>query len=566
MRSALVSVCLLLSVTTFAQPHTAVTITNATIFLNGAELASSVKLSLPAGESDVLFTNVAGNVNQQSLTIGAENGVVVQSATFQNNYLGDSALSPRAKMLRDSITILEFLKGPFEDRKSVIEEQLAILKENRKIAGTNTSLSVAELQKLLDVSATRTTALLAQSRDLEKQSEKLENRLALLRAQLDEEQKRSFTPGGSLLVKFYSPDATTTNVNMTYVVPNAGWTPSYDLRVEKVGDPVRLFYKANVYQNSGVKWNNVRLTLSTGNPNEGAEAPVLSPLYLAFYDPYAYSEGRVNTIQINRAQITKLSTRTTPDVAALNAQGYQAGGALAIGGTTSSGNKYIVDGVAVSNPQQNTINSYTSVDVTGINTTFDIDLPYSVPSDGQQHTVAIKTYELPASYRHFAVPRLDKDAFLQAQITKWEDLNLLPAATNVFFEGSYVGQGFIDMRSVRDTMNLSLGRDKKIIVRRERDKSFHSVKTIGTNQRQEVAYTISIRNTRKEPVNLVVMDQIPVSNDKDIVVEEPAAEESVMDETTGAARWTLELRPAELKKLRLSYIVKYPRGKAVAGL
>jgi hypothetical protein len=566
MRTAFAFACLLLSLASSAQPRTAVTITNATIFLNGAELASNAKISLPAGESDVVFTNIAGNVNQQSLTIGAESGVVVQSATFQNNYLGDSALSPRAKMLRDSISLLEDLQQPFQDRKAVIQEQLTILKENRKVAGANTSLSVAELQKLLDVSAARTAALLAQNREIDRQSEKMQTRLMLLRQQYDEEQKRSFTPGGSLLVKFYSPYSTTTTVNMTYVVPNAGWTPSYDLRVDKVGDPVRLFYKANVYQNSGVKWNNVKLTLSTGNPNESAEAPILSPQYLSFYDPVAYDQGRANTIQLNRGytsaeQIAKAPTRNTSDIAALSTQVYQGDGGSQIGGGRSSGSKYVVDGV-----QQSTVNRYTAVDVTGVNTSFDIELPYTIPSDGQQHIVAIKTHELPASYRHFAVPRLDKDAFLQAQITKWEDLNLLPATTNVFFEGSYVGQGFIDMRNVRDTMNLSLGRDKKIIIRRERDKSFHSVKTIGTNQRQEVAYTISVRNTRKEPVHLVVMDQIPVSNDKDIVIEEPNTDGAEYDEQTGSAKWTLELKPAELRKLRLSYIVKYPRGKAVAGM
>jgi uncharacterized protein (TIGR02231 family) len=222
--------------------------------------------------------------------------------------------------------------------------------------------------------------------------------------------------------------------------------------------------------------------------------------------------------------------------------------------------------VTTNKARQTTIDRYTNVDASGISTTFDIELPYSVPSDGQQHTVAIKTYELPATYRHFAVPRLDKDAFLQAQITKWEDLNLLPASTNVFFEGTYVGQGFIDMRNVRDTMNLSLGRDKKLIIRRERDKNFHSVKSIGTNERQEVAYTISVRNTRKEPVHLVVMDQVPISNDKDIVIEDPKTEGASFDETTGAAKWNLELKPAELRKLQLSYIIKYPRGKNVAGM
>jgi uncharacterized protein (TIGR02231 family) len=543
MKPAFLIACLLLPALAIAQPRTAVTITNATIFLNGAELASNARVSLPAGESEVVFTNVAGNVNQQSLTIGAEAGVVVQGATFQNNYLGDSALSPRAKMLRDSVNLLESIKEPFNDRKTVINEQLTILRENRKIAGANTSLSVAELQKLLDVSATRTASLLTQIRDLDKQSEKINTRLALLRAQIQEEQTRSFTPGGSLLVKFYAPSATTTNVNMTYVVPNAGWTPAYDLRVDKVGDPVRLFYKATVYQNSGVRWNNVKLTLSTGNPNEGAEAPVLAPQYLSLYTPVtSYSEGRANTIQLNRGQ-----------------QAYQNDAGRTINATRS----YVPP---IIDPEQSSMNKHTSVDASGINTTFDIDLPYSIPSDGQQHTVAIKTYELPASYRHFAVPRLDKDAFLQAQITKWEDLNLLPASTNVFFEGSYVGQGFIDMRNVRDTMNLSLGRDKKIIIRRERDINFHSVKTIGTNERQEVAYSISVRNTRKEPVHLVVLDQIPISNEKDIQIEEPQTEGTSYDDGTGAVKWTMELKPAELRKLRLSYIIKYPRGRTVAGM
>lgn len=92
------------------------------------------------------------------------------------------------------------------------------------------------------------------------------------------------------------------------------------------------------------------------------------------------------------------------------------------------------------------------------------------------------------------------------------------------------------------------------------------MKTIGTNERQEAAYVISIRNTRKEPVHLVVLDQIPISNDKDIVAEEPRAEGAELDATTGAAKWTIELKPAELRKLQLSYIIKYPRGKTIAGM
>lgn len=524
-----------------AQPQIKVNITAATIFLNGAELYSNARISLPQGESDMLFTNVAGAVNQQSLTIGAENGVVVQSATFQNNYLADSSLSPRAKKLQDSIARLEAENALLTDRKTVAERQLEVLDENKKVSGLNNGLAVAELQKLLDLLSARMAALLSNLRKLREDLEKREEKIALLRSQLEEEQKRAFQPGGQLLVKFYAPAATTTNVNMSYVVPNAGWTPAYDLRVDKVNEPVKLFYKANVHQNCGVRWSNIKVTLSTGNPSEGVEAPVLNPNYLSFFAPLVdFKNDRSNAIQMNRSQ------------------------GLSLGGGRGTNTQYVIDGIKLE--QTSGINNYTSVDNSGISTSFDIDLPYTIPGDGQQHTIAVKTYELPATYRYFAVPRIDKDAFLQAQVTQWENLSLLPGQTNVFFEGSYVGQGLIDMRNVRDTMNLSLGRDKKIIIRRERDKDVHSQKTIGTNERQHFAYTISVRNTRREKINLVIQDQVPVSNDKDIVVEEREHGSAQYDEATGSLRWMLDVKPAELLKVQLSYTVKYPKGKTVSNL
>ncbi len=197
------------------------------------------------------------------------------------------------------------------------------------------------------------------------------------------------------------------------------------------------------------------------------------------------------------------------------------------------------------NDEVATMNQYVSVDNAGINTSFDIELPYTIPSDGQQHLIAIKRYELPASYRYYAVPKMDKDAFLQAQVTNWEELNLLPGETNIFYEGSYVGKGNIDVRNVQDTMTLSMGRDKKIIVKRERDTKLRSVKTIGANVRETFAYTITIRNTRKETINLTVQDQLPVSNDKDITIENKNKDAggAAYNETTEPHRMDSKRRP-----------------------
>lgn len=520
-----------------AQTKQPVVIQHATIFLNGAELTSQAKLNLPQGESEVLFTNIAGNVNQESLTIGADNQVIIQSAGFQNNYLQTEIISPTVKQLEDSLELFNEWMDVFQNKLTVISEQEAVLRENRKLSGQNTGLNVAEVQKMIDLISNKMTALLSDRKKIEKEKVKLALRIERTKRQLEEEKNKGFQPGGQLLVKFYAPKATTTNINMSYVVPNAGWTPTYDIRVDDLNKPVKIMYKANVFQNSGVKWNNISISLSTGNPTEGAEAPMLQPWHVAFFQPvqnYGY---------LNRKE-------AMPQVA--------------MAGARTEGAAYKVDGVQVGDQAaQSSMNEYVAVDNSGINTTFDIELPYTINSDGKQQLVTVKSYELPASFTYYAAPKLDKDAFLQAKITNWEDLNLLPASTHIFYEGSYVGEGYIDMRNVKDTLVVSLGRDKKVIIKREMDKKFRSVKTIGNNVRESMAFSLNIRNTRKEKINLNIVDQFPISDDKDLIIEEKEAKESVIDENE-MIKWQLNLEPNEQKNLKFSYLIKYPKGKKLS--
>lgn len=540
-----VAILLLIAGSVQAQIKQKATIEHITVFLSGAEIENTAKLTLPQGESEVLFTNIAGNIVQQSISVGVGNGVIVQSATAQNDYLVSNNLSPKAQGIKDSIDFLSQQNESLTDKKSVLNEQLAVIKENRKVSGLNTGLSVLELQKLLDLINAKMNGLLEEGHALDRKINKTNERLALLNKQLDEERRKDFQPGGQLLVKFYSSVATMANVTISYVTPNASWTPSYDLRVDKINTPVKLIYKANIVQNSGVKWDNVKLSLSTGNPNEGAEAPLMNPWYLSFYQPQP-QYGYMNKKSVANAPLS----------------------ALRIGGAREDGTAYVIDGQQVGGKvaDEASIGNHVQIDNSGINTTFDIDLNYTIPSDGQEHLVAVKDYELPATYRYFVAPKLDRDAFLQARVTNWEDLNLMPASTNIFYEGAYVGQGYIDMRNVKDTLNLSLGRDKKIIVRRENDKNYRSVKTIGTNIRRSYGYTIEVRNTKKENIDLVVLEQFPISNDKDIVIEDKEASGAKINEETGAVQWDLSLKGSELKTLKLNYSVKYPKDKSIGNL
>lgn len=525
-----------------AQTRKKVTIEHATVFLNGAELESSARVNLTSGETEVVFTNIAGNVNQQSLNVGATNGAIVQSAVFKNDYLADDNLSPRAQEITDSIDYLNDRKGDLNTDMQVVNEQIAVLSQNKKVSGEQSGLSVSELQKMLALVKTQMHSLLNERTDINDKVTKIDKRITKLRQQLQEEKQKGYQPGGQLLVKFYCTRTVTSDITISYVVPNAGWSPSYDIRVDKVNSPVELAYKAHVYQNSGVSWDKIKLTLSTGNPNEGVQAPTLNPWYLNFMQPvakryidnqYGYSANRINSdAYSSNNQLQEVTVRS-----------------------------YKKPLVSPSAPKTGNISNYVQVDNSGVNTQFDIDLKYTIPSDGQTHNVAIKKHELPATYRYFAVPKLDRDAFLQARVTDWEDLNLLPGATNIFYEGTYVGQGYIDMRNVKDTMNISLGRDKKVIIRREREKDLRSVRTIGSNVREEFVYTMSIRNTRNQAIDITILDQLPISNDNSIEIEDTKHDGAELDKTTGALSWKLNVQPNTTSKVQLGFMVKYPKGK-----
>ncbi|MCB0699346.1 MAG: mucoidy inhibitor MuiA family protein [Chitinophagales bacterium] len=672
-----------------AQEEKKAAIKEVTVFLKGAELRSESKVKLPEGESEIVFTNVAGNINEKSLNVGADNGAVVQSATFRNNYLKDNGPTPRAKQIEDSIIYLSDKRNLLQNEITAIDEQINVIRNNRKVSTEEKGISTEELKKLLSLVRTDMKNLLDEKTKTNDSIMKLNTRINLLANQLREENNRDDDPAGQITVKFYCKKATTSNIVIKYVVPTAGWIPSYDLRVPHINAPVQLAYKAHVYQNSGVDWNKVKLTLSAGNPSEGAQAPKLNPWHLGFYrhTPVSYSQpvynqqtsDYTNTAQagaiignvldnngepiinsvvqaiqggivkngtvsdfdgnyilkplspgrydlktsyvgykenittgvivnsdkhtavnirlqptdhrleevvvrdykvplidkystgtgrtITSDEIDAMPTRNTRSVAS-TAPGVYDG--LNIGGARGDGTMYIVDGIQVygarginpsqgSNAYDNTMGNYVATENRGVNTTFDIELPYTIPGDGKQINVAVKSAELLASYRYYAVPKMDKDAFLQAQITGWEELDLLPAQTNIFYEGTYVGQGYIDVRNVKDTMNLSLGRDKKIVVTRDRDFTMRSVKTIGSNMKESFVYKINVRNTRSEDIELVLTDQIPVSYYKSINVDDVEYQEAEYNKDSGELLWTLNVEPYKTSTRTFGFTVKYPK-------
>jgi hypothetical protein len=244
------------------------------------------------------------------------------------------------------------------------------------------------------------------------------------------------------------------------------------------------------------------------------------------------------------------------------------GEAINSNGSRSSSNDTYIDGVRVignfgiPEDEIEIINDFTDLLMDeSQDANFDLDLLQNIPSDGEQHIVEIKRHEVNVNYEYHIVPKLDKGAFLLAKITNYGQYNLLSGKANIFFEGVYLGQSYLDSKVTTDTLLLSLGRDEKISVRREKLKSVR--KEQGGSVKENLGFEISVRNNKNEEVDITILDQIPVSKNKELEIKLLESSSAIFYKPYGSLRWRLKVKPNETLKVQFEYEVKYPKDRGV---
>jgi uncharacterized protein (TIGR02231 family) len=355
---------------------------------------------------------------------------------------------------------------------------------------------------------------------------------------------------GQVILQVVCKSAQEIPVSLSYYTNNAGWTPVYDIRVNSKTNKVKMVYKASLTQTTGIDWKKTKLTLSTGTPNFGVAAPLLTPWYLQLYVPELYKslQGRVSGLNVQNTIPSMMDNKTLDEVVVT---GY---------GTEK---KQVLADRTI---DPSTLQQYTTLNEGQLNTNFEIDLPYDIESDGQLHSVTIKDEEIACVLKNYAVPRMDKEAYLLAEIADWQNLDLLPGDANIIMDDTYIGKSMIDPNTTADTMNLSLGKDKRIAVKRTLVKELSSLKTVGGNNKQVFTYEIVVKNNKITDVNLLLKDQFPLSTIKEVEVKLEDGSEAMVNEENGVLTWKIELKPGESKKVRFSYSVKYPKDKKIVNL
>lgn len=506
-------------------------ITGVTVFLNKAQVARKVKTRMEAGKVDLVLGRLTSQIDVQSIQVSGKGNFMIIATSHRQNYLNEFFMPKSLRILKDSVAYLGQQLVIEENEKDILNKEEQLLLANQKIGGNNQNITVAELRAMADFYRSRLSEIAIAKRKADRTIAKAQERVAILQQAINEK-TASYSRNTSEIVVSVSADApATVELTINYVVSAAGWYPFYDLRAIDTQSPVRLHYKANVYQETGEEWENVKLVLSTANPTIGATKPDLYPWYLNFYqNNYPYGSRKDAPAAGFMAPMMEAQKSVWEDSVARSASDV------------------------VSTVQ------------TSLNTEFVIDLPYTVHSGNKPTAVSIRDYSMKAEYIYSVAPKLDNDAFLLARATGWEEFNLLPGEANVFFEGTFVGRSYIDPNTTRDTLDVSLGRDKRVVVQRERVKEFNTKRLIGTNQREQFAYEISVRNTKSESVRIVIEDQVPVSQNNQIEVNVDDVGGARFNQVTGKLTWEIMLKANETKKLTFKFDIRYPKGQVIAGL
>lgn len=568
---------------------------SAMVYRSGAELTHTAKAVLNQGNNDLVIDNISNRIDINSLQIGTNGNVTILSVEFSTNFLRPEQKLPIVKKLEDSLDAVNDELTKVQVVLKTDQELLDLLKANKEIRGDQTGVSVIELTKMVDYYKSKTLELQNEISRYKEKETKLIDLTSKINRQIKEEEQKNNKTIGKLLLQLYCPLAGQYDFTVSYVTPAAYWNPSYDLRIEKINKPVSLSYKAKLVQSTGIDWQQVKLALSTSVPSQHNNAPEIKSWFLTYNYPAtgferdmfgknigaaAAPRAELNDVAVvgygtkvrgigseyekqesepvyvvNGAVISKAEFNRIDKKAIKNIEVLKDAQATAIYGSRAAGGAIVVN--------LKDMGDYISVNDNELNVVFNIDLPYDVPSNGKEQNVNLKDYKIPALYKYYSVPRLDKDAYLLGKVVDWEALNLLPGEANIIFEGTYIGKTSIDAASTNDTLDLTLGKDKRVVITREKMTDFSSVKFLGSNKKQTFTYELTVRNNKKEAIQIELQDQYPLSTNKDIEVELLQHDDADVNPETGILTWKLQLTPGEIKKYRVSYSVKYPKDKMI---
>ena len=496
-------------------------IDNIIIYNNGASVNRTGMINLKKGTNKIFISNLSPKLISESIQFNVKsNDVIINSISKQANFLGNSYNNSQVKFIGDSIQKINDSIRMKKVNLEVYNQEKDLLDQNKSVLKTSREFIIDDLMDLTDYFNQKIKEIQTNISKLNKEIFDLEKMKASLQKQMSSIKSDVNNQASDVVIQLTCSKEGEFNYDLSYNTLQAGWVPYYDIRIKEINSPIKLTYKAKIYQNTSEEWSDVKLSLSTGKLNKSNKAP------------------NFNTQFIKNTTYRKDTKQKNRNISAIQLELIESD----------------------DEPNLNSVSSsdFTSVDYSGTQIKYNISIPYSIPSQKSPIFIEIQELDLKATYDYYCYPKVDKDVFLMCHFNKLNKKNLLPGSGQVYFEGKSIGATYLDPFSNEKTIDLSLSRDVSIIVERSLETKLSSESKVGDNIKIEKSYIITLKNNKNKIVNFVLIDQIPVSTKKSIDVQLTESSEANYSKNNGKLVWNLELKPDDIIIKKFSFTVKHP--------
>jgi hypothetical protein len=565
-------------------------ITGITVYPEGAVIYRVAKVNLIKGFNTIVIDNLTTSIDPQTIQIGGQGNFEILSMKFELFYPYQKRKPKGQEVIEDSLSDLGDSQFILLREKQALEEEYSMILINNSLSGTS-GISVSEIDAMANYYRKRFRNI---------GELKLKNKNKLDSILIQQKRLKSVLKGieeykdekvGRIIVEINSDQIMNAELKCSFYTSMAGWTPIYNIKATSGKDEIEVDYNALVNQTTGVKWENVKLVLSTTKPNLNNQKPEMHPWYLDYYSSYSLGQYQNKLIDKGNTSVKQTVTeedfknmvvRSETDVAKNTAGVYSSDGGsgnLNIRGSRADANYYYIDGMKVSGSSSlpSSYNTYAQrtyrqeppkyakgeLVFNALNTSYDILNTYSIPSNSNSKQVFIKQVSIPVSFSHYSVPSLERESFLTASIQDWGSYDLIPGNATLFYNNTYVGQTFVLTHTLDDILQVSLGRDQSVMVEQKKVVGLSTTKKNGGNIKKKLVYEISARNNGKSDVEIVIYDRVPISKRKEIIVAVEDIAKAEYNKETGILKWKKVIKSGEQLTWRISYEVKYPKGKIV---
>lgn len=498
-----------------------------TVFLSGAQVSASAKVSLVEGNNTLLFSDLSPNIQPNSIQVKGLNRVSVNTIQFDITYLKEQAIAEDLQELKDKLANIKDKIAAKQSAISALETEESLLMQNKTIASTETNTSLVKLKEYAAYYRERSEQIYNALYQTKKQRDELQQELNKIQQEINQLEGQNRTSRGEIKLVLNSEINQSTMLEIDYIVQDAGWYPSYELRAESVNSPINLLYQATIFQHTGDDWKDVEVMLSTADPSLSFQKPNLAPFFLDF----TYDEI-INTFS-NEKKLNEVAIRGSSSIRKIE-----------------SASDEMISIPVKKNDQLTTV-------------TFSLPKKQSVKSGDEPLKVKLDQQDLEAEYEYYSAPALDTKVFLTATLKDWQSLDLLPGEASIYFEDTFSGKIFLDANMNTEDFVVSLGSDQNIVIERKQINKMKSKTFFRNNEVVEKEYEISIKNNKNIPLELKLEDRIPISQNSEIKVSDETFEGAKRNEETGIITWMISIDAKTKQTQKFAYKVTYPKGKSI---